>query len=83
MKWFIIIINLQSLAFLSHDVIYPGESSMFTAKNNWNILFFNEMPWICQLGSTGQVYHLKLCFHINFLTGRSVHWCDYGFKVAH
>ena len=52
-------------------------------RKKWNMLFLDEMPYRYQLGPTGSMYHLKLCFLINFLSGRSVCLCESGIKVLH
>ena len=44
---------------------------------------FNVMSWKCQLSLTVLLYHLGPLFLIDFLSRRSVHWCEWAGKVSY
>ena len=84
LKWFqFVCFWVYQGRFMAQDVIYPGECSVCTAEKRWILLLLGEIPYRYQLGLTSPMYHLKLCFLVNFLSGWYVHWCECGIKVPY
>ena len=50
---------------------------------SWNSLFWGEMSYRYQLGLTGLLYHLSLCFLFISMFSWSIHRCEWDIKVSH